>query len=41
MEGLLGEDQRVALRPDPVSPAVLAMVSEAAPTRAIICAGLE
>ena len=39
MEGLLPPEQLALLRPDLVSPAVLALVSEAAPTRAILCAG--
>jgi NAD(P)-dependent dehydrogenase (short-subunit alcohol dehydrogenase family) len=39
MEGILPEEQLALLRPELVSPAVLALVSEAAPTRAIVCAG--
>jgi short-subunit dehydrogenase len=39
MEGLLPAEQLDLLRPDLVSPAVLALVSEQAPTRAIVCAG--
>jgi len=39
MEGLLPEEQLALLRPERVSPAVLALVSEEAPTRAIVCAG--
>jgi len=39
MEGILPAEQLALLRPDLVSPAVLALVSEGAPTRAIICAG--
>ena len=39
MEGILPQEQLTLLRPELVSPAVLALVSEAAPTRAIVCAG--
>jgi NAD(P)-dependent dehydrogenase (short-subunit alcohol dehydrogenase family) len=39
MEGILPQEQLALLRPELVSPAVLALVSEAAPTRAIVCAG--
>jgi len=39
MEGILPDAQLAMLRPELVSPAVLALVSEAAPTRAIVCAG--
>ena len=39
MEDILPADQLALLRPDLVSPAVLALVSEQAPTRAILCAG--
>ena len=39
MEGILPQDQLDALDPALVSPAVLALVSEHAPTRAILCAG--
>jgi len=39
MEGILPPDQLALLRPELVSPAVLALVSEEAPTRAILCAG--
>jgi len=39
LEGLLPEEQLALLRPELVSPAVLALVSEQAPTRAIVCAG--
>jgi NAD(P)-dependent dehydrogenase (short-subunit alcohol dehydrogenase family) len=39
MEGLLPAEQLDLLRPELVSPAVLALVSEQAPTRAIVCAG--
>jgi NAD(P)-dependent dehydrogenase (short-subunit alcohol dehydrogenase family) len=39
MEGILPAAQLALLRPDRVSPAVLALVSEQAPTRAILCAG--
>jgi NAD(P)-dependent dehydrogenase (short-subunit alcohol dehydrogenase family) len=39
MEGILPAEQLALLRPELVSPAVLALVSEAAPTRAIVCAG--
>ena len=39
MEGILPAEQLALLRPELVSPAVLALVSEDAPTRAILCAG--
>jgi len=39
LEGLMPEDQLGALDPALVSPAVLALVDEAAPTKTIICAG--
>jgi NAD(P)-dependent dehydrogenase (short-subunit alcohol dehydrogenase family) len=39
LEGLLPPEQLAMLRPELVSPAVLALVSEDAPTRAILCAG--
>ncbi len=39
LEGLLPAEQLALLRPELVSPAVLALVSDAAPTRAILCAG--
>jgi NAD(P)-dependent dehydrogenase (short-subunit alcohol dehydrogenase family) len=39
MEGILPAEQLELLRPELVSPAVLALASEAAPTRAIVCAG--
>ena len=39
LEGLLPAEQLALLRPDLVSPAVLALVAEDAPTRAILCAG--
>lgn len=39
MEGILPDEQLALLRPELVSPAVLALVSESAPTRAIVCAG--
>lgn len=39
MEDILPESQLTLLRPELVSPAVLALVSEHAPTRAIVCAG--
>src|SRR3569623_19288 len=39
LEGLMPEDQLTALAPDAVSPAVLALVGEDAPTRMILCAG--
>jgi NAD(P)-dependent dehydrogenase (short-subunit alcohol dehydrogenase family) len=39
LEGLLPAEQLAMLRPELVSPAVLALVSENAPTRAIVCAG--
>jgi hypothetical protein len=39
LEGLLPEPERDILRPDLVSPGVLALVGENAPTRAILCAG--
>lgn len=37
--GVLSEDQLAALDPALVSPALLALVTESAPTRAILCAG--
>ena len=39
MEGILPPEQLALLRPELVSPAVLALVSEQAPTRVILCAG--
>jgi NAD(P)-dependent dehydrogenase (short-subunit alcohol dehydrogenase family) len=39
LEGILPGEQLAMLRPELVSPAVLALVSEDAPTRAIVCAG--
>jgi NAD(P)-dependent dehydrogenase (short-subunit alcohol dehydrogenase family) len=39
MEGILPAEQLEMLRPELVSPAVLALVSQDAPTRAILCAG--
>jgi NAD(P)-dependent dehydrogenase (short-subunit alcohol dehydrogenase family) len=39
MEGILPPEQLAMLRPELVSPGVLALVSEAAPTRTILCAG--
>jgi len=39
LEGILPEEQLVLLRPDLVSPAVLALVADQAPTRTILCAG--
>ncbi len=39
LEGLLPADQLAALAPDLVSPAVIAMASDAAPTKTTICAG--
>ena len=39
MEGILPGDQLARLKPELVSPAVLALVAEQAPTRAILCAG--
>jgi hypothetical protein len=36
---VLGSEQLVALSPDLVSPALLALAGRDAPTRAIICAG--
>lgn len=39
LEGLLPQPERDILRPDLVSPGVLALVGENAPTRAILCAG--
>ncbi|MEZ6024319.1 MAG: SDR family oxidoreductase, partial [Hyphomonadaceae bacterium] len=38
-EDLLPPEQLALLRPEVVSPAVLALVAEEAPTRAIVCAG--
>ncbi|MBH1635293.1 SDR family NAD(P)-dependent oxidoreductase [Stenotrophomonas maltophilia] len=37
--GVLSDDQLIALDPALVSPALLALVTESAPTRAILCAG--
>lgn len=39
LEGILPDEQLARLDPELVSPAVLALVSETAPTRAIVCAG--
>ena len=39
LEGILPAEQMALLRPELVSPAVLALVSSDAPTRAILCAG--
>jgi NAD(P)-dependent dehydrogenase (short-subunit alcohol dehydrogenase family) len=39
MEGILPPEQLALLRPELVSPGVLALVAEEAPTRAILCAG--
>jgi NAD(P)-dependent dehydrogenase (short-subunit alcohol dehydrogenase family) len=39
MEGLLSPEAVAQLRPELVSPGVLALVSEGAPTRTILCAG--
>jgi NAD(P)-dependent dehydrogenase (short-subunit alcohol dehydrogenase family) len=39
LEGLLPAEQLAMLRPELVSPGLLALVSEEAPTRAILCAG--
>jgi NAD(P)-dependent dehydrogenase (short-subunit alcohol dehydrogenase family) len=39
LEGLLSPDMLAALRPEAVSPAVLALVADDAPTRTIVCAG--
>jgi NAD(P)-dependent dehydrogenase (short-subunit alcohol dehydrogenase family) len=39
LEGILPLEQLALLRPEFVSPAVLALVSEDAPTRSILCAG--
>jgi NAD(P)-dependent dehydrogenase (short-subunit alcohol dehydrogenase family) len=39
MEGIVPAEQLELLRPEFVSPAVLALASEGAPTRAIVCAG--
>ena len=39
LEGLMPEEQLAALAPAAVSPAILALVGEDAPTRAILCAG--
>lgn len=39
LEGLLPAEQLALLRPELVSPAVLALVSDEAPTRTILCAG--
>jgi NAD(P)-dependent dehydrogenase (short-subunit alcohol dehydrogenase family) len=38
-QGILPDDQLALLRPEFVSPAVLALVAQDAPTRAILCAG--
>jgi NAD(P)-dependent dehydrogenase (short-subunit alcohol dehydrogenase family) len=38
-KGILGSDQLAALAPELVSPALLALVGPAAPSRAILCAG--
>lgn len=38
-QGILPDEQLAKLRPEFVSPAVLALVAEDAPTRAIVCAG--
>ena len=39
LEGLMPEEQLAALAPAAVSPAILALVGEDAPTRTILCAG--
>jgi NAD(P)-dependent dehydrogenase (short-subunit alcohol dehydrogenase family) len=39
LDGLMPEDQLAALAPETVSPAILALVAQDAPTRTIICAG--
>jgi NAD(P)-dependent dehydrogenase (short-subunit alcohol dehydrogenase family) len=39
LKGLLPPEQLALLRPELVSPAVLALVADSAPTRAILCAG--
>jgi len=39
LDGILPAEQMALLRPELVSPAVLALVSDDAPTRAILCAG--
>ena len=39
LEGLLPPEQLALLQPELVSPAVLALVADGAPTRAILCAG--
>jgi NAD(P)-dependent dehydrogenase (short-subunit alcohol dehydrogenase family) len=39
LEGLMPEEQLAALAPEAVSPAVLALVCDDAPTRTILCAG--
>jgi NAD(P)-dependent dehydrogenase (short-subunit alcohol dehydrogenase family) len=39
LEGLMAPERLALLRPEMVSPAVLALVCEDAPTRAIVCAG--
>ena len=39
LEGLMPDDVLAALAPEAVSPAILALVAENAPTRTIICAG--
>ena len=41
MEGVLPEQQLRLLRPEYVSPAMLALVREGAPTRTILCAGAK
>tara|TARA_R100001086_G_scaffold198885_1_gene115177 strand:+ start:764 stop:1648 length:885 start_codon:yes stop_codon:yes gene_type:complete len=41
MEGVLPEQQLCLLRPEYVSPAMLALVREDAPTRTILCAGAK
>ena len=38
-EGILPDEQLKLLRPEFVAPAILALVAESAPTRAIVCAG--
>jgi hypothetical protein len=39
MEGIVPPEQLALLRPEAVSPAVVVLASEQAPTRAILCAG--
>jgi NAD(P)-dependent dehydrogenase (short-subunit alcohol dehydrogenase family) len=39
LEGILPDEQLAMLRPELVSPALLALVCDEAPTRAIVCAG--